>query len=265
MAASPAALSSAAPTAVQIVKSLFFIPYSAGPELMQPVYKLGWTLNYEMFFYALFALFIALPLRRAVGGLLLLLLGLVGLGLMLRPSPGVVQFWTHPIILEFGLGVAIAWLRLEGYRLSGLTAAILAGLGLVLFVYAPIPMYGTPSDLARPLSWGLPAAALVAAVVLHADQGIVGVGGRIAVALGDASYSLYLLHPIVIRALRLIWDKTGLSATLSPWLFVAAVVFAAIALALVSYRWFERPLTDWLQRSRLPAEGGRSALARSSS
>ena len=50
-------LSSAPPTWSEIAKSYLFVPYMPhGGEVMQPVYKLGWTLNYEMFFYAVFAL-----------------------------------------------------------------------------------------------------------------------------------------------------------------------------------------------------------------
>jgi exopolysaccharide production protein ExoZ len=53
------------PSISELLKSLIFIPYSTDPTAdMQPVLAQGWTLNYEMFFYALFA--IALIRRGAL-------------------------------------------------------------------------------------------------------------------------------------------------------------------------------------------------------
>ena len=73
------------------------------------------------------------------------------------------------------------------------------------------------------------------------------------VVLGDASYSLYLTHPFAIRPMRNIW--MALDGSALPFsLFVMLCLLAAIAAALVVYRWIERPITDVL-RSRLGSRG----------
>ena len=46
-----------------VIASFLFIPAARPDGLVQPLYSLGWTLNYEMFFYALFAIAIAFPRR----------------------------------------------------------------------------------------------------------------------------------------------------------------------------------------------------------
>jgi exopolysaccharide production protein ExoZ len=40
----------------ELLKSLLFIPFAKSNGAVQPILFLGWTLNYEMFFYMLFAL-----------------------------------------------------------------------------------------------------------------------------------------------------------------------------------------------------------------
>ncbi len=82
-------LSSAVPTAGEVVQSYLFVPYSprvGGP--MQPVYKLGWTLNYEMFFYLVFSVVLMLPARTAVLALVGFFVSLVAVGHVVQPQPG---------------------------------------------------------------------------------------------------------------------------------------------------------------------------------
>jgi peptidoglycan/LPS O-acetylase OafA/YrhL len=69
---------------------------------------------------------------------------------------------------------------------------------------------------------------------------------RVFVFLGDASYSLYLVHAIVIPAVRRVMPS--LDTPLMPWLYALALIGASIAAACLSYLWFERPITRALQR-----------------
>ncbi len=57
----PALLQSTTASLPQIVKSLAFIPYHRPDGVMQPVVFVGWTLNYEMMFYIIFAIGMLLP------------------------------------------------------------------------------------------------------------------------------------------------------------------------------------------------------------
>jgi peptidoglycan/LPS O-acetylase OafA/YrhL len=103
------------------------------------------------------------------------------------------------------------------------------------------------------VGFGVPAALFVAAAALGSDRvrpatWLTQTGG----ALGDASYALYLTHPFVIRAGRELLLGTGLAA-IGPWGYMALAVIGAVLASLLVYRWYERPMTDWLRRRLEPA------------
>ena len=61
-------------TVARLMKSFLFIPYRDAGGNMTPVLPIGWTLNYEMVFYALFAAILLLPHRVRT----IVLLGVLG-------------------------------------------------------------------------------------------------------------------------------------------------------------------------------------------
>ena len=245
----PHAISSARPTSFEIVKSYFFIPYAhAGTDDIRPIYKLGWTLNYEMFFYFVFAALLFLPMRWALSSIAALFLALVAMGVILSPAAGPVAFWTHPIILEFVMGALLAAVFLRGQRLSPWLAFLLLLSGLSGFAATTI-CGGDAHGAWRPLLWGVPALLIVAAAVLRdGTHGATPWPFGFLILLGDASYALYLLHPLVIRALRLIWDRLGLSLFVSPWVFVGSALLLIMPTAILLHLFFERPMTRHIQK-----------------
>ncbi len=80
-------------TLPHFILSLFFIPHlsPAVPPSISPFILLGWTLNYEMFFYAIFALAMAMSVARRVPLTMAVLVALTALGALslLRREPGV--------------------------------------------------------------------------------------------------------------------------------------------------------------------------------
>jgi peptidoglycan/LPS O-acetylase OafA/YrhL len=78
-----------------IVASYAFWPSDTfGDGHPRPFYTLGWTLNYEMFFYILFALFLAFPRDKAVACVTAALAAAVGLGLLFKPGFVPFAFWS---------------------------------------------------------------------------------------------------------------------------------------------------------------------------
>jgi peptidoglycan/LPS O-acetylase OafA/YrhL len=82
--------------------------------------------------------------------------------------------------------------------------------------------------------------------------------GRLLSALGDASYALYLFHPLAIIATRKAYLALHLDARLGLWPMVALDVTVALAVAFAVYRFVESPMTRGLQRA---FAGKRVALA----
>ncbi|AWN55832.1 acyltransferase [Methylobacterium sp. 17Sr1-1] len=233
----PGLLGAGAEGPAALAASYLFWPMARADGAVQPLYSLGWTLNYEMAFYVLFALTLPLGPRRSVLAVLALLAGLVVLGQAAGPLPVAPAFWSDPIVLEFACGAALALARQEGWRLPGPVRLALAIAGLAVLALA-----GEAPALPRCLAWGGPAALLVAAAALG-PAGTAGAGLRPFVLLGDASYALYLAHPFVVRGVRVVAEAAGLAAPLGPGpLTVLMLVLAGLA-ALLLHRIVERPLT----------------------
>lgn len=252
--AAPALLNGEALSPSLVLASYLFIPVARPDGLVQPIYSLGWTLNYEMEFYAVFAFAIAWPRRRAIVVLILALVALVATGRLLAPLPAPLGFWTDPIILEFGFGAMLGLCRLEGARMGPLFRIGLAGAGLVVLALDLLRTGGLV--VPRVLAYGGPAAMLVAAAAFE-DGGARSAGrlARLGAALGDASYGLYLVHPFVIRAGRELAVRSRLGTIVGPWGFVALALCGATGAALLVFHVFERPLTERLRRSLERATG----------
>ena len=225
----------------ELMMSLLFIPYlDTASGYLQPLLAVGWTLNLELFFYALFAATMFLrPAHQFVA--LTLIFALLAAAKSLPGPWGVFGFYMTPLLLEFAAGMALA---LALPRLMSLPQ--LAGAALLLAGAVTLLLFGRSPDLPRELAQGLPAVLIVAGAVaiepwlrsrplapLH--------------ALGDASYALYLTHLLVLAALRPVvvgW----------PWWAAAALMLAAcIVVAQAMYRLVEQPLLRWARTIR-PAQ-----------
>ena len=228
-----------------MIGSYLFVPVMRATGELRPVLGQGWTLNYEMFFYVLFACAMLLPRRLAVPALATALVCLVALGRVVTPPFAAVAVWTDGLLLEFLFGIGIALLAERGTIIGVVPASVLTVSGCLGAVVLG-PMTSRFDGLALWAREGLPAALIVAGCVL----GPAWRSGRAVLALalvGDASYSLYLSHPFAIRLLRSAW-LTSAPADVPPAVYVAAASAAAVALALLLRRWVERSLTEWLQR-----------------
>lgn len=246
-----------------VATSFLFIPWdSHHTGFPRPFYELGWTLNYEVFFYAVFALFIGLARARAVALTTATLVALVALGAFCKFSNPVLYFWTQPIVLEFVFGMGLALLAREGVTLprSARYALMAAGAAAFYFDFLDARSYPhdwiTPNDFLRVIGWGVPAAMILAGAVLKPREAsasgfLVQAGAR----LGDASYALYLCHPIAMSLFAGGWYLFGLDRLLPAAVGVGASLLLSIFVSLLVYRWFERPMTDYLQSKRRAAVG----------
>lgn len=229
----------------QLLLSIAFIPFRKSNGLVQPVLFVGWTLNFEMFFYALFALGLAFrERRRGTLVVVLSLFALVVLGWWFRPENVQAAFYTRPIVLEFAAGMGLAALT-PGARVDTSLGRISVGLtGLAaLACIAIVPVFFPTAS--RLLTHGVPALIVVAsAIVLH-NSGV-SWSNRWVLALGNASYSLYLTHPFVTQAMQ----KLGRSLGLTPAVALAGSLLTLVVVCLVgvaTHLWLEKPLTAFVK------------------
>jgi exopolysaccharide production protein ExoZ len=255
------------PDATSVLTSFFFIPWDTqGNGVPRPIYDLGWTLNYEMFFYTVFALCIGLRRELAVALIALCLGAMTICGLLLPLHNPQLFFWTQPIVLEFVLGMGLALLARRGVTLPAPMRYVLIALGAAAFFRdflnsgSQPHLWLTPNDFLRVAGWGVPAAMIVAGCVLKKSERLVdNVFVRSGKLLGDASYALYLCHPIVMSAFAMAWFAIGLNNWLAPYLGAGISIVLAIITAISVYRWFEFPLTRLLQRRIRQSEAPRAA------
>ena len=62
----PQLMGSTRASSIDLLKSLFFIPFTKGSGLIQPLLFIGWSLNYEMFFYLALTIGLLIYKRRAI-------------------------------------------------------------------------------------------------------------------------------------------------------------------------------------------------------
>jgi peptidoglycan/LPS O-acetylase OafA/YrhL len=225
-----------------VVASYLFVPaLNPGKPAMEPLLFPGWTLNYEMFFYAVFGLFLTTGPRTRLVGTVAVLAATVALGAVMAPPKLTAGgFYSDSIILEFAFGIALGeviYLRRGHPLLPRAVGWALFAFGLACLLAVP-PM----PDVPRVIQFGLPSALIVLGVLaIECDGGVREI--RLLHVLGDASYSIYLTQLVSMAAFFVVWRKLHLDAVpglLVPFC-VLDVVVAAIG-GLITYRFLERPL-----------------------
>ena len=196
---------------LNLLQDFLFVPHynEQIPSMITPIVVQGWTLNYEMLFYVIFAACLISSRRYAVLIAVLLLLPIAG-GLL----PGVYgKFYGNAIVYEFGFGVVLQlavrrWGFPDWHRATFLALLAIGFVGLI---------YGYDCG-PRWLFQGAPA-------VLVVWSGIKALEGwnRLPL-LGDASYAIYLFH----------WASFGAAKPLAPYLNVTALNLVTIATGIVS-------------------------------
>ena len=222
-----------------VAASFSFIPWRRLDGAVQPVLRLGWTLEYEMLFYAVLAC--ALPLRRRAGlaAVLAVIVLLAVAGPALPSTATAAVFWTDPIVLEFALGVVVAIVARRGWR---------AGWGgVAAFVVALVVLAVTGVD-ARALVRGIPAALLVFCALSWRRR----LPGWL-ILLGDASYALYLVHPFPMRAVRVVFARLALPPAVAVPLYLMSTMVVCVAVAVALHLWVEQPILRWGRSTRLAA------------
>ncbi len=235
------------------IKSLLFIPFEKAPKVVMPVLYVGWTLNFEMFFYLLFSCsLLCRSLRSRVSFLGASLVLLVVMGRVFEFQNVIVSFFTNPLLLEFLVGSLLGayYVRARSgshprAKAAGVLLVLFGTAGLVTYVVAGIN-FPDPLSPFRPLYWGIPCAMIVAGAV-SLELGGHTTRNRILISQGDASYSVYLTHLFVLHFSAklfgvVVGDDQWLGLVLSP-LVLAAV--AAVGWAVHAF--FERPLNQWLR------------------
>jgi exopolysaccharide production protein ExoZ len=258
-----------------VLASLFFIPwrnpvvlYHPGDDLtevLKPIITPGWTLNFEMFFYAQFALALLVPPKLRLAALVLIITGVYVTFSSLSGTADAFTFYGSTLVFEFlsgsVLAAAIGSLQPSGGAalqssgggrgVLGLPVAVplavlVMALGVLLFDDAWFPAN------VRAAALGIPAVVLVAAAVALERSGRLPFF-KLFDELGNASYSIYITHIFSVAGLRIVPRALGLDPlVLGGPFFILACLVAAASVGLAVHLLVEKPLIKRLNRGKLP-------------
>ena len=234
------------PSVAEMVKSLAFIPYRDSEGLMRPVYGLGWTLEYEMYFYLLFALGMCFRSRLGLFLILLVLCLQVAFGGQIAERLGeqsnlgvIVAYFAEPIVLYFVIGIAIALVyRMTGSFTIGLPDAVLCAVGFAVMIGAAIDLT-VPRYLAIGVTVGL-----LALLRSRTPSRAFSFFSRIC---GDASYSIYLTHSFILGAIAVLFVKMGIGGIPALLLYVSIAGAICLGLGWLTWRLVEKPIAGVLK------------------
>jgi exopolysaccharide production protein ExoZ len=253
-ALAPSAFRSTTANVPHLAYSLAFLPHSTPTTGLMPTLLLGWSLNYEMFFYVVFALALLVSQKWSplvcVGAILCVVLAMRAAG----TSNEVAGFYGRPIVLEFCYGVGVFYLLewITARRDAVARLAMLKWVLLALFVASliaiPVLEEKYREEIPRHLIAGIPAFFVVAsALILERVYGLF-TKNPLVFLLGEASYIIYLVHPYIIFTVL----RVGVPhASAWPVPAIAALIVALLALtsaiAVAIHVWFEKPVMAYLR------------------
>jgi exopolysaccharide production protein ExoZ len=251
----PGAMKSTVFVPVHFIKSMLFVPAWHPNEVgwIFPFFKLGWTLNYEMFFYASFALLFGLDAVRRAAVLSAAFAALVLAGALLPVASAPAVFYTRIDILAFVTGTWVGVLSLRGWHPSA-RAAWAGWIASTASIAAIALLYGRLKDVPATQLWLIAACTVQVALLAHPRQ----VVPRWLSYAGDASYSMYLFHMFGVALVTVAFRK------LAPGLLypgMAAATLAGVVAGLVVYRVLEAPMNRWLRRVTDPRRAGPGPIA----
>ncbi|QNG48486.1 acyltransferase family protein [Sphingobium yanoikuyae] len=244
-----------------LLLSLLFVPHADPSGTLSPLLKPGWTLNYEIFFYAVFAVFAGFTAGLRVALVTSFFAILIVLGAWIGDSVAILHFYTRPIIGAFCIGMVVGLATLRGYSLKG-NGALLSAVGLLsaacLVLAFSLELRGSLVTTAS-LAFGA-AGLLLLGIAL--DERVPT--WQLGLLIGNASYSIYLTHMFAVAAIVAVVRRAS-HGFLLQWITPSAAIIFGVLIGITVYRLVEEPLLARFQRpqptpniapeSALPAPG----------
>lgn len=236
-------------TLMAAIASAAFWPHYNDIGLIQPLYGLGWSLNFEMYFYAVLAIALIIPGKKvAIVSVFFIILVPILLKFQ-QPDFGnigstALKFYGTPVALYFLIGFILAMFKnkcpsfflISKNGFNAFTAVLLA----VLAVY----FVGYVSLIFTCLCVGF--AVFEKNGVKPSKPIIFGS------FLGDASFSIYLTHSFVLGPLVAVYRVVGGSSSLLgiSLLIIVSLIISAL-MGVMAYVFVEKKLGALLGRARL--------------
>jgi peptidoglycan/LPS O-acetylase OafA/YrhL len=219
----------------------------------QKLLGVAWTLVFEMWFYAVFA--VALVSRSAAPTIVIsasiiagVILAATFAGAGFAPE-FVRAFFGDTIMLEFCAGMGLGYVFLKHPQIfTKLTLAWVPAFVVIAAapLFVPHETTGALPGPARLFVWGLPAVLILASVLLQKPGR--SWWAQLWTLLGNASYAIYLTHPFVMLFYAKALNASQALAALPQAPIVLSVTLVSTALGVLVYLFFERPVMAYTRR-----------------
>ena len=238
------------------LRSALFLPM--GPDAnSHPIISPGWTLIYEFAFYTLLALCMLVRRPPFVLATAIIGINLVFGMLVSRWQPALAFYADGLLMLEFLFGMAVA-ATVGALRLKPWHGLVLSTVGLILIAimwYLPLGQGSLLS--ARGIKIGVPALLTVTGILVSEPLWQHHRAMTWFARLGDASYSIYIIHLFLVTALTTLFhENPALREVFGPYGFIVLAMVVGLGAGFLAHIYVERPLLalvrGWLPR-RHPA------------
>jgi len=241
-----------------VIKSLALVPQD--PAVVggtgAPVIIAAWSMQYEVLFYALVAIFI---LSRSLGMLIASVLVVNYVGCQFGECNFPQIFLSSNLMFLFIYGALIAYFCRSPIKLTHPLLIALFGGAAFLSIGALEDVLGREMWVFdRRLGFGFFSGVIILGLVRAEGYGRFGMNVSALALLGDASYSLYLIHFPLISILCKLMVFIGLAGRFGALIAFPTLLTACILSALAFYVTIERPMLRWLRSkstSRVAPEG----------
>lgn len=224
-------------TLASVLQSLFFIP-NENPSSQLGVYptlSVGWTLNYEMFFYALIAIALLAGSERLKLSLVFVALLLIGLPVLKKLFH--LDIYYSFYLIDFALGIFLyAFFNSRYWRAK--YVLMLGAVFAMLFFNHPV--------IDR-----LMIAFLIVLLALSLETFISPshIASKVGLFLGNISFSVYLSHSVVLLTLAFFFGSFKSQNVSDFWVAFAlslCLIFT-LALSMLSHKLIEVRLSKMLK------------------
>lgn len=237
----------------ELVRSLLLLPGDSA-KIIGP----GWTLAFEVYFYICFSVAMILGLRKGMWALTLFFLASLSVRHFIDTSVQYKHILTNPLLIEFLLGAWLGYAIISKIRIGKVGALVLVAFAIVCFLAGVL--FGL-KRIPAVLMWGGPSAMLVAGAVYAESNNQIPLLIRKLSFLGDSSYSLYLIHILLIDVAIVLTLKFGYSVetlarqagSIAIISVCLVIVLYCIVVGLILHESIERKLVrglKWLFRPR---------------
>jgi exopolysaccharide production protein ExoZ len=234
--------------ASDLPRSLLFLP-----SQKMPLLGVGWTLNFEVYFYAVFAAALGINRRFApliAAGIVYAVFTANELG----ANSFLITYYSHGYIHYFlyGIGLFYIWTFTKDYLPRWPVIIICAGIVIVSYGSQFVTQLWYANPTAQYWAGYIPLA-VVAAALFSAGAGA-DIKWRPLLLLGDASYAIYLTHTIFIEWVR-VENVHGTISIVPPKesvLVMIGYLFCSTVIGVAVHLWIEKPMGRLL-KTRLRA------------